>query len=287
MKICFKSRLFFVVFCLLLSACAQQINAPASLPDSQQNIPKKAGDKAINNDVTQNSKTDIEDKAHTTENADKTEKADKTDNADITTNAVIEDNAESPEQLDPAAKPLASKLLAAKPLFSTTIEKNYQLALDSFKKGQLAESEKMFLKLITQQPELAGGYINLALIAVKQNNVKQALWYLEQLLNKNPNQVTALNLQGQIARKNGQFALAETSYQRALQIEPDNSNIHLNYAILLDLNRGQWALAKQHYQLYLTANPDARQVKMWLAIVEQKQKKKQKQNQAAQQEAKQ
>ena len=53
-----------------------------------------------------------------------------------------------------------------------------------------------------------------------------------------------------------QYELAKQHYERALEINPNNPSVHIEFAILLKNHFDQFELAKEHYERALEIAPD-------------------------------
>jgi tetratricopeptide (TPR) repeat protein len=56
-------------------------------------------------------------------------------------------------------------------------------------------------------------------------------------------------------RHQGRFAKARDAYERALALDPDRADVHLNLGVLLDLYLGDNAAALAHYERYQALAP--------------------------------
>ena len=134
---------------------------------------------------------------------------------------------------------------------------------------QVAES--ILLEVTADQPELAGPWVNLALSRLQLGAVDEAQEALQQALKVNPNNCDALNHAALLARKAGNFSVAESHYQTCIEANPSYLSARLNLGILYELYMGRYgeALALYHdYQLAL-AEPDP-QVNGWLLDLERR-----------------
>jgi len=148
---------------------------------------------------------------------------------------------------------------------SATSAANFKAAVTLMHIKKWQKAQQLLDKIIAQQPELSGSYVNKALIFIQQNQLNAANKQLIKAITANPLNPYAHNLKGQVARLQGNFTLAEKSYRQALTIWPQYPQAQLNMAILLELYRGQLVASKQHYQAYLKIKPQDKQVQRWLA----------------------
>jgi len=71
------------------------------------------------------------------------------------------------------------------------------------------------------QPNIAGSWANLALIKIKQGELKQASAFANTALTKNPNMPQALNLSGYLAQQRGEINQAKSYYLQAITYKED------------------------------------------------------------------
>ena len=160
---------------------------------------------------------------------------------------------------------------------SEDIIKTYQNALFLMDQKQWTEAMLLFDKVIEQQENLSGSYINQALILKKlSSNAKgdereQQINKIDLLLDKaisiNPTNPYAHYHKGQSLQDKGQFELAEQSYTKALTIWPNYVKAQLSLAVLLELYRGKLLEAYQLYNVYLANESNNQQVKRWQAAL--------------------
>jgi Tfp pilus assembly protein PilF/uncharacterized protein YceK len=171
------------------------------------------------------------------------------------------------KQLSPTA--IASKNLYLEQQASSKVSAanaaNFKAAVSLMHAKKWHKAQQLLDKIIAQQPELSGSYVNKALIFMQQNQLAAANKQLIKAITANPLNPYAHNLQGQVARLQGDFSLAEKSYRQALTIWPQYPQAQLNMAILLELYRGQLVASKKYYQAYLKIKPQDKQAQRWLA----------------------
>ena len=187
----------------------------------------------------------------------------------------IDDKQQTPpanNSLTPAAVPIKNLYLEQQVSSKVSAESaaNFQAALRLMRAKKWYKAQQLLDKIIAQQPELSGSYVNKALIALHQKHIALANEQLTKALLANPNNPYAYNLQGQIARTLGNFSQAEKNYRQALTIWPQYTQAQLNMAILLELYRGRLLDSMKYYQAYLKIKPQDKQAQRWLAGLELK-----------------
>lgn len=89
---------------------------------------------------------------------------------------------------------------------------------------------------------------------VANNNLPEAMSKCNQALNKNPNEVRFLNIQGYVALQQKKFDNALDIFQKAIEIEPDNAVLYSNMGLALQgLSREDIAL--KSFDRALKKNP--------------------------------
>lgn len=156
-------------------------------------------------------------------------------------NAVAVDTSQEPTQTDVSAelKKLAAPVLA-----------DYQQAIVMMKSMQLDDAFTRFDDIQNKAPMFSGPAINQALIRIQQQNFKDADLLLKKAVGINDKNPFVYNLQGFVARQQGQFANARTAYEKAIAISPKYAKAHFNLGILADLYLQDLPLALQHYEAY-------------------------------------
>jgi len=152
--------------------------------------------------------------------------------------------------------------------FPANIYALYISALTEMKKKNWQLAIELLDDVIEQYPNLSEVYLNNALAHYQLNQLDLAVTSLHQAEKVNPINPFVYNLQGIIAREQGQFIEAEKYYQQALAIWPDYPEAHLNSAVFFELYRGKFIQAKKHYQAYLMLKPGDVKTKRWLAGLE-------------------
>lgn len=126
----------------------------------------------------------------------------------------------------------------------------YQLALNAMQNGQHDSAIRQLSELSRKQPNLAGAFVNLGILYIRQKDYEKAKQALLQATTVNPANAVAHNHLGIAQRELGEFREAEQSYQQALKLKPDYANAHLNVGILYDVYFNDLQRALGHYEKY-------------------------------------
>jgi tetratricopeptide (TPR) repeat protein len=147
----------------------------------------------------------------------------------------------------------------------------FERALGLLRDERLTEAEALLRQVVADQPELAGPWVNLAQIYLRQQRDDAALDALQRAVQANPANCAARNELGVLLRRRGEFAAAEDHYLACLTHQPDFEPAHLNLGILYELYLGRLPEALAAYRRYqaLSAEPD-RRVDIWVVDLERR-----------------
>ena len=134
----------------------------------------------------------------------------------------------------------------------------YRKALTALNNSQLDYAESELKKISKNRSELAGPWINLALIDIKKNNLDNAQKNLNMALERNPKMPQVFNVRGFLELTRGNFAKAAGDYRQAIALKEDYALAHYNYALVNDIYFQDMKMAVRHYKRYLelTQNQD-------------------------------
>jgi len=155
----------------------------------------------------------------------------------------------------PAAPGSGHQASVAKSARQLAAEAVYAQAIELMRRGKTTGAVGLLEQMTRNFSEFSGPYINLGIIYVKQNRLKDAEKVLTRAVSMNRHSVQAHNQLGIVYRKTGQFTKARQSYENALRVNPNYPLAHLNLGILYDLYLGRLALALRHYQHYQQLTP--------------------------------
>jgi Flp pilus assembly protein TadD len=151
------------------------------------------------------------------------------------------------------------------------VQESYKKAIVLMKAQQLDEAFALFDDIQTKAPMFAGPVLNQALIRIQQLNYKEADLLLKKAVGINDKNPFVYNLQGFVARQQGQFANARAAYEKAIATTPKYAKAHFNLGVLADLYLQDLPLALKHYEAYqaLQASPDSTVTK-WIVDLQKR-----------------
>lgn len=157
------------------------------------------------------------------------------------------------------------------PTVSPGAAQHFEAALALLRRGRLDDAAIAFEAMTVAYPDLAGPWLNLAIVRARDGRTDEAERALRAAIERNPRNPVAHDLLGQLYRGQGRFEEARDAYQSALRIDPDYAAAHLNLAILLDLYLQQLPQALAHYERYRRLGGDDRAlVERWIADLRQR-----------------
>jgi predicted Zn-dependent protease len=120
---------------------------------------------------------------------------------------------------------------------------------------EVSEAERRHLNELVQKnhPDSAGILEVLAKVALKQYRFPEALYSLDQLIEKDPGHVPAFVLRGRLWDAERKYDEARQDFEKAVELQPDNATARLYLADTL-VKLGETRLAVSHYE-YLRARP--------------------------------
>jgi len=151
----------------------------------------------------------------------------------------------------------------------------YKRAVNAMKNGRDDAAISQFNAISQTHPNLAGPFINLGLIHLKNGNYEKAEKNLAQATTLKPADAVAQTHLGIAYRQLGKFKEAQSAYDEALKSNPKYPFAHLNAGILYDIYLNDLARALTHYQQYQAlTNDDDALVKKWIIDLERRVKNK-------------
>ena len=180
-------------------------------------------------------------------------------------------NLEVPSSVLPAGPVTPNPYLQNPQKISEQVEVNFRAAVAAIQQKNWDFAESTLKQLAEKNPKLSGIHLNLGIVYRNKGNAEKAAEEFNLAINANMKNVDAYNQLAVLKREAGDFAAAESLYQKALGIWPFYPEGHKNIAILYDLYLGKPEQALPHYQAYqqLLSAPD-KQVDSWVADVQRR-----------------
>jgi len=153
--------------------------------------------------------------------------------------------------------------LAAKKI-SSPVKRDYDQALVYMQNSNYLQAERVFKRIISVEASLAGPYINLGIIRLKEGNLDEAERQFLLAKERNGSNAEVYNYLGIIYRQQGRFQEAESAYKRAIKQKPKFAKAYLNLGVLYDLYLGDYPAALKNYKQYEQFEPNDKRVKGWI-----------------------
>jgi tetratricopeptide (TPR) repeat protein len=131
--------------------------------------------------------------------------------------------------------------------------------------GDYLDAELRFKEFLLRYPDYPGAHANLAIIHINNGNDAAAQASIDAALALNPGYAPALNQQGMLFRKTGNFIEAESAYMKAVTASPDYALAHYNLGVLNELYFQRLDIALQHFEQYQSLVGEDKQVEKWIA----------------------
>ncbi len=141
----------------------------------------------------------------------------------------------------------------------------YEQAVAVMASGDFVDAELRLKEFLLQYPAFPGAHVNLAIIHSQNENDAAAQAAIDAALTLDPSHAAALNQQGMLFRRNGNFIEAEAAYLKAVTASPDYALAHYNLGVLNELYLQRLDVALQHFETYRTLAGEDKQVEKWIA----------------------
>ncbi len=130
--------------------------------------------------------------------------------------------------------------------------------------GDYLDAELRLQEFLLRYPQFPGAHVNLAIIHANNGNDAAAQSEIDAALALDPNHAAALNQQGQLFRRNGNFIEAEAAYLKAVTAAPDYALAHYNLGVLNELYLQRLDTALMHFEQYQSLVGPDKQVEKWI-----------------------
>lgn len=135
--------------------------------------------------------------------------------------------------------------------------------------GQYSKAEKVYLRLITKDPQNAGLYNKLALTYLGKKEFKDATKALSQALELDPNNDAFYNNLGLLFYQQGKYDEALDSYEKSIEINNKVASRFMNLGLAYFMLK-KYRKAADAYEKALILEPNNEEYKKLLAEVEEK-----------------
>lgn len=127
-------------------------------------------------------------------------------------------------------------------------------------------ARRLFNEVITRQPDNLVAKNNLAVIALRQNNIEEAMGYIEEILREDNKNVGALNTLGLINMQDQNLSLAKYALGRALE-EDENHTDALNNLGLVYMQEDNVPMAVRAFSRAINADPNYLEARLNLGAI--------------------
>ncbi len=135
--------------------------------------------------------------------------------------------------------------------------------------GEYKKAERIYLRLITSDPQAAGLYNKLALVYLGDKNYADADHALEQALQLEPDNDTFYNNQGLLLYQQGEYEDAIESYEKSIAINNKVASRFMNLGLAYFMSK-KYRKAADAYEKALILEPHNDEFKRLLADAEAK-----------------
>jgi tetratricopeptide (TPR) repeat protein len=123
-----------------------------------------------------------------------------------------------------------------------TVKQEYELAILFHEKRMYAAATDRFRKIAEMTPESWIGKYNLAVALINDERKDEAIRLLLTISNERPSDASVLSLLGFVYERQAQIPQAIEAYGRAVEADPQNPDLYLDYTrLLMDSDRYQEA----------------------------------------------
>ncbi|HEY3901089.1 MAG TPA: tetratricopeptide repeat protein [Chthoniobacter sp.] len=120
---------------------------------------------------------------------------------------------------------------------AVTVQQTFDLAQAHHQAGRLAEAEALYRQVLGAEPNHAGGWHFLGLIALQRGRCDLAAEWIRKSIVLEPMNAAAYSDLGEVQRTAGRLDEAVEAYRRALEIDPQHVDAHNNLGIALAQRR--------------------------------------------------
>lgn len=120
-----------------------------------------------------------------------------------------------------------------------------------FQNGLFLKAEQLYRNILIKNPGCHDAAQGIALTALQQNNMADAIQFMQQAIEIAPANVLYRRNLGELLRRVGQLEAAIVAHNTAVSLEPDSSENHFHLALAYN-DKHQFKLAIQHYRIAIS-----------------------------------
>ncbi|MFD1215570.1 tetratricopeptide repeat protein [Microbulbifer celer] len=148
---------------------------------------------------------------------------------------------------------------------SGSVNRDFLEAVQLIQGERYPEAIELLQSVVDREQRLSAPYVNLGIAYYRSGDQKQAEEAFLEALRAAPLDPVASNELAVLYRRQGRFDEARTTYEEALQNNPENLPLIKNLGILCDLYLQDVNCALAQFQQYLKYAPDDSKVSIWVA----------------------
>ncbi|MBL7000249.1 MAG: tetratricopeptide repeat protein [Gammaproteobacteria bacterium] len=166
---------------------------------------------------------------------------------------------------EPEPEITAAPTLPAADETATEPQTPFEQALSDSKAGKIEQAIEQFKILQQRDPTPPKVHTNLGLLYLHEKNLGLATEAFLNAIQQDKNDAIAYNHLAIIQRQQGDFKQALFNYYKAINVDPEYANAHLNLGILLDLYLQELPKALEEYLKYQQlTNNNNEDVEKWI-----------------------
>ncbi len=153
-----------------------------------------------------------------------------------------------------------------------TVDATLQQALGYHRSGRLADADRLYRKILADQPQHADALHLSGLIALQRGQYDLAVQSIDAAIRVDDRQPIFQNSLGEVNRARGQFDAAMDCYRRAIALAPQFAAAHNNLGMVLQRS-GALPEARQAFQEAIRLKPEYAHAHYNLGIVRQEERR--------------
>jgi tetratricopeptide (TPR) repeat protein len=116
---------------------------------------------------------------------------------------------------------------------AASAEEYYSIGMAYFELGRYEEAERWLNRARSANRTMVASQYNLGRLAYERERFQDAVWYFEDILKRDANNILALQAAAYTRIKTGDISIAERHYSRLLELVPESADNGYNHALVL------------------------------------------------------